>query len=129
MKSEYIEHKLANWGNWMRKRADNGLGYGQSPVARLMGVSARVEPGSVVPVDEVEASLTDSAIQSLPRQLRLFAQWWYVEQLPVRQCAHRAGCGTATVNVRLGEVRHGVDVWFKRRQELIEHARQMKVKN
>ena len=86
---KHIEQKLVNWGEWMRRREDNGLGFGNSPMARLMGASARVEAGSSVQVDEIEASKTDSAVQSLPRNLRQYADLWFVQQLPVREVAQQ----------------------------------------
>lgn len=125
---KHIEQKLVNWGEWMRRRQDNGLGFGNSPMARLMGASARVEAGSSVPVDEIEASKTDSAVQSLPRNLRQYADLWFVQQLPVREVARKGGCGTATVQVRIDQVVLGVARWFEARQQLIEQAKRMSEK-
>lgn len=122
---KHIEQKLLNWGEWMRRREDNGLGFGNSPMARLMGASARAEAGSMVPVDELEASKTDSAVQSLPRNLRQYANLWFVQQLPVREVARKGGCGTATVQVRIDQVVTGVARWFEARQQLIDQAKRM----
>lgn len=122
---KHIEQKLVNWGEWMRRREDSGLGFGNSPMARLLGASARAEPGSMVPVDEIEASKTDSAVQSLPRNLRQYADLWFVQQLPVREVARKAGCGTATVPVRIDQVMWGVARWFEARQQLLEQAKRM----
>ena len=119
---DYIEQRLVNWGNWMRKQDDAGLGYGQSPIASLMSVAARAEPGSAVPVNECDAALTDSAVRGLPRHLQTFAGLWYVRGLTIREVAKRMSCGTATVQVRMEEIRIGVKRWLDARDETIRSA-------
>ena len=114
----YIEQKLTNWGHWIRQREDNGLGYGNSPLANMMARVARSESGDNAPVIEVEAAQTDEAVRRLERHLQEFAMLWYAYNLPVRTVAQRMGCSTTTVPRRIEEVVLGVKTHLEQREEV-----------
>lgn len=116
MRQEFFDEKLKNWGEWMRKNESGGLGYGESPLANLMGRAQRAEYGAVVPVDEVEASRVDDAVRTMLPELQLIARCWYVELLSIRQSAKRVGCSTTTVPVRVDQVCFALEVWWVNRK-------------
>lgn len=116
MKSHFDE-KLKNWGDWMRRRDEGGTGWGNSVLAGMMAKTTRSEYTAVIPVDEIDASKTDSAVNSLLPELRKVALLWYVKGLSIRQMAREIGCSTTTVPVRVEQVRHGVAIWFREQEE------------
>jgi hypothetical protein len=119
----YIEEKLNNWGRWMCIKADGGLGCGNSPLARMGGASASAsaEAQCVIPIDEVDASKTDDAINSLPKRLRDVAQYWYAENMTNEQVRKAMGFGsTTTVRTARESLVFGVRKYF---DELAERKR------
>ena len=109
---EHFDSMLKNWGNWMRKRDAGALGYGKCPLVNLMGRASRTECGSVVPVDDIEASQIDDAVRAQPMELQRLAKAWYVDGLGTRDVAKRLGCSTTTVPKRLGELQLNVKLWW-----------------
>lgn len=123
MRANHFDQKLKNWGDWMRKGKEGGLGYASSsPLANLMGRAQRAEQGCIVPIDDVDASLVDDAVRSLPVELQRMAMAWYVEGLSVRQCAKKLSCSTTTVPVRVDALCHGVEVWWANRCNRLQCA-------
>lgn len=116
MKSHFDE-KLKNWGEWMKRDQLGGKGYGNSPLANLMGRAQRAEPGCIIPVDDVEASRVDDAVRSLPIELQRMAMAWYVENLSIRQAAKKLGCSTTTVPVRIEQVCKCVEIWWANKRD------------
>lgn len=64
---EFIEQKLARWGEWSTRRDSGSLGYGNSPLVAIMGSSsgASAEPFGT---DE-EMLQIDRAVVALPAEL------------------------------------------------------------
>lgn len=116
MKSHF-EEKLKNWGDWVRRDEAGGSGYGSSPLASLMAKAVRTDYGAVIPLDEIDASKTDQAVKSLMPELQKVARLWYVSDLSIRQMALQLGCSTTTVPVRVEQVRHGIQIWYRERDE------------
>jgi hypothetical protein len=121
VRQEFFDEKLKNWGEWMRRSESGGLGYGQSPLANLMGKAQRAEYGAVVPIDEVEASRVDDAISTMLPELQLIARCWYVDLLSIRQSAKRVGCSTTTVQVRVEQVCFALAIWWENRKRVAKN--------
>lgn len=115
MRANHFDEKLKNWGEWMRKGKEGGLGFRNSQLAGLMGRSERAEAGCIIPIDDVDASRIDDAVRSLPIELQRIAMAWYVEDLSIRQCAKKLSCSTTTVPVRVEALCRGVEVWWANR--------------
>ena len=47
MRANHFDEKLKNWGEWMRKGKEGGLGFRNSQLAGLMGRSERAEAGCI----------------------------------------------------------------------------------
>lgn len=111
----YIEQKLDNWGRWMCVKADGGLSYGESPLARLGSVAASASQDAhcIIPVDDVEASLTDDAVRSLSPRLQKVAKYWYANNMTNEQIRKAMGFGsTTTVRSARESVVFGVARYF-----------------
>lgn len=129
-KSEWIEKNqlgkidgmLKNWGDWMRQRGTGALGYGQSPLANLLGRSQRAEPGCIIPIDSIEASKIDDIVRSLPQDQQRLATAWYVDSLTIRACSIRLGMSTTTVPKRLNRLCVAVELNMLRQSATRIHA-------
>lgn len=118
--NSYIDERLKNWGVWLRVREDNGLGYGNSPLANMMRVAQSTQYGASIPIDETGAEVIDKAVRDLPRHLQVFARLWYMDQLPKAVIAKRLACSRNTVSLRIEEVKSMVLSWVQKRDFLLK---------
>ncbi len=98
---------LIEWGRFMEKRHDSGLGYPKISASFKDAVkgygSAPLVPDSVFMVDRTMAAmrLSDGAVYEA-------AFLWYVRACPVSICAARMRCSERTVRNRLAKARLAV---------------------
>lgn len=122
---KWVQQRLENWAAWSRTRDSGALGYpSQSAFARL-GPSAGVRT-SAVPVDSIDASLTDSAVQSMRfthSHLWLTLKHHYCDGMEIDRVARQLCVAPSTIKARLGAADARVAEWFKARQEAQEQAR------
>ena len=95
---------LLEWGRFVRKRTDNGLGYPKvSPSFKdaIKGHgSAPLVSDKVFLVDRVMARFRQD-----DRDVYLAAYWWYAKAVPQSIIAVRLKCTERTVRHRLAKVR------------------------
>lgn len=103
-----VKQRLNAWGQWVIQSGRGSLGWGNSPLASMMMRAARTEPGSRVPVLEIECSKTDDAIQSLPKELRRIAVMHWGHSWTIRTIARTERISTTTVQRRIEAVVDGV---------------------
>lgn len=98
---------LLEWGRFVRKRTDNGLGYPKvSPSFKdaIKGHgSAPLVSDKVFLVDRVMARFRQD-----DRDVYLAAYWWYAKSVPVSICAVRLKCTERTVRNRILKARLAV---------------------
>lgn len=116
---EWVQVRLDNWARWVAQRESGALGYPRQAVfARLAGKGARAE--AVIPVDSIDAALTDDAVGSLrwdKPHLYLALQCIYVQGLPVLDAAQRLGKAPSTIKAHLAQADHALAAWFRARAE------------
>lgn len=121
---EAMKLRLENWALWHERGESGGLGYPrQSAFSRLAGRAQRAE--AVVPVDEVEASITDQAIKALQftqPHLHRTAHVVYLDGLGVRHAALRLGKAESTVKAHLDQLDHYLQAWLIERAEQAKRA-------
>lgn len=116
---EWVKDRLENWARWSVQREAGALGYPrQSVFARLAGKGTRAE--SVIPIDNVDAALTDDAVTALRwdrPHLYLTLQCIYVQGLEIAETAQRLGRASSTIKAHLDQADQLLAVWFRERAE------------
>lgn len=116
---EWVELRLKNWALWAARGQDGGLGFKKTSVLveRVDNDRYREAP---LPIDEVDAALTDQGVQTLkqPRpQLFATLQMFYVRGKGVKESGRELGCAQSTISARLGEADRALALWFTEQQE------------
>lgn len=120
-----IQARLDAWGVWASR--GYGLSSGAShPLARLMdwksgrrvSLSGEGGFGAYVPVDEIECSLTDEAIATLPDVLRQAVRAWHTCQGgTLESVAFDLGVVRGTLHRRLCQADKRLSDWFMERRK------------
>jgi hypothetical protein len=122
---EWVDQRLKNWALWIERQAGGGLGfYSQSSFLNEVDSSRYRE--ARIPVDEVDAGVTNEAVKSLlPERKHLHdtLQGIYVQGLGVRETARRECCAESTIKARLEQADHVLAVWFTERKRAQEARR------
>lgn len=123
--NKYIRGKLENWARWSQQRELGGLGYPkQSAFARMGAAAGRTE--AVVPLDNLDASETQDAVESLrftQSGLHLVLVLTYAKGLPRQRVARLMTCDESTVKANLLRAECALARWFEDR----EAVRKMKL--
>lgn len=123
---DWVKVRLDNWARWSRDGDSSGLGYPrQSPFFRLGPSSGNM--GASVPVDSLDASLTDSAVQSLRfthPHIYLTLKHHYVEAFEIKRVALMLCRGESTIKSHLEKADHLIAAWFRAREEQQVRARE-----
>lgn len=115
---EWVKQRLENWARWSQQSESGALGYPrQSTFARLAPSGGRNE-GSV-PIADLEASETDSAVKSLQlTQSHLYqaVTLTYAKGLPRHLVAKRMCRAESTISKNLEDADHAIKRWLDDRQ-------------
>ena len=118
---EWVKHRLENWANWKERESRGGLGFAsQSSFLREASSSDRYRE-SVIPVDEIDASLTNTAVESLkPGRSHLYEtlQFIYIKGLGIKETARRMARAESTIKANLDQADHALSQWFGERKQL-----------
>lgn len=117
---KWVQQRLENWAAWSRTRDSGALGYpSASPFARMApGSGVRT---SAVPVDSLDASLTDQAVQSMRfthAHLWLTLKAHYVEGFEIYRVAIKLSVSDRTIKARLEAADMRIAEWFRAREEV-----------
>lgn len=122
---EWVRDRLENWARWHAQRSVGALGYPKaSAFARLAGKGRRAE--AVIPIDNVDASLTDDAVQALRwtrPHLYLTLTHIYVHGWDVKRTAVALCRAESTVQGHLGQADDALAAWFRERARRAAEAR------
>lgn len=125
-KIEWVELRLRNWARWKASGGSGGLGYASGSLNdRVDGDRYRE---SVIPTDEVDASVTDQAVQSLQltrSHLHLTLVCVYIKDMPRADAARRMQCSLDAVYARRDEAHRALAQWFDERGRRQAAARQL----
>jgi len=119
---KWVQQRLENWAAWSRTKDSGGLGYpSQSPFVRLGPSSG--QRTSVVPVDGLDAALTERAVQSMRHThepLWLTLKLHYIEGYEIYRVAKQLCVAESTIKARLGAADARVAAWFEARAEVAD---------
>lgn len=110
---EWVEFRLQNWARWQLCRGGGALGYAQVQLASGANAGRDGYVTAVIPISDVEASETDTAIGRLnPPGLALTVREVYAGIGGLRDKARRLCCSEATVHARIGQAHKQLATMF-----------------
>lgn len=118
-RTEWVKLRLDNWALWKDRESRGGLGFA-TQAAFLKEVSSDRYRESIVPCDEVDASVTDQAVESLRMSrpaLYQVLQLYYIKGCGVQGVMRAVGCARATVHANLDQADRAIARWFSDRDE------------
>lgn len=116
---DWVKNKLENWALWAARERGGGLGFATQSVI-LRGDLVDESRQARIPVDEVEASVTDQAVSSLAaahraQQDTLVA--YYIDGRSAVGIAQIFSISESTVHSRLASADRLLAAWFSARSE------------
>lgn len=115
---EWVDSRLRNWERWRCQLAGNGLGFASQ--ASFLNDMPGAEREARIPIDEVEASITDEAVESLklPRP-RLYEVLYcvYPFGLGPAGSAKKLDCSVRNVHALLEVADRQLATWFTARSD------------
>ena len=116
---EWVKIRLQNWALWKDRESRGGLGYAtQSSFLKEAHQAGFRE--SVIPVDDVDAAITNTAVESLRAgRSHLYAtlQAYYIKGWGEKESARRLAVAESTIRARLDEADRALSAWFGERHE------------
>ena len=118
---EWVKHRLENWALWKERESKGGLGFASQSSFLNEAVADRYRE-SKIPVDEVDASLTNVAVESLRSgelELYITLQLKYVHRpaLGPNDIARMRGVSVRSIAERVDRADHVIRQWFAARDE------------
>lgn len=123
---EWVEHRLQNWARWQLCRGGGVLGYAQVQLASGVNAGRDGYVTAAIPISDVEASETDTAIGRLnPPGLALTVREVYAGAGGLRDKAQRLCCSEATVHARVDQAHKQLAAFFldAEQRRKVERAR------
>jgi hypothetical protein len=121
---EWIKLRLNNWALWKVRGDSGGLGWSSQSAFLNQTPSGRRE--SHIPCDDVDAALTDEAVESLKAgrpQLYETLQCLYAQGLGIRETCRLTGRGESAIKAHLDQADHALREWFNDRDERLVRNR------
>ncbi|MFC5524029.1 antiterminator Q family protein [Polaromonas jejuensis] len=117
---EWVKQRLDNWALWKDREQCGGLGfYSQSAFVNEAATTDRYRE-SIIPVDDVDASVTNEAVEALkPARSHLYQtlQHIYVKGVGIKEAARRLGRAESTVKAQLEQADQALSLWFVERAD------------
>ena len=115
---EWVKARLENWALWKVRGEGGGLGW--SSQSAFLNEPSGGYRQSVVPVDEVEASVTDQAVESLKDarpSLYQVPQLVHAHAIAVKATARALGCSESNIKALLDAADRVLGLWFNERAD------------
>lgn len=116
---EWVARRLDNWTLWKERQGGGGLGFATCSIF-ANGPAARGQAEAVVPVDEIDASITDDAVESLrisAGHLYKTLQLYYLRNLGIKGTAAAMQRAESTIHANLGAADLKIATWFEERRQ------------
>ena len=115
---ECVKHRLDNWALWKARNEGGGLGF-SSTTSFLHEVDSSRYREARIPVDEVDAGVTDQAVESLrPDRSHLYETLLliYLRDSGIKGAARETGRAESTIKAHLDQADQVLAQWFTERQ-------------
>jgi len=116
---EWVQQRLDNWALWATKRDAGGLGFAPSSIFANGPAARGGSNEAVVPVDELDAAVTNDAVESLKlghghlyQTLRLY----YLKGQGIKQTARTMRRAESTIHAQLAQADQRLALWFQERR-------------
>lgn len=122
---DWVKYRLENWALWKERESKGGLGYAKHS-SFLNEVHSDRYRESIIPIDDVDASLTNTAVESLRQgqtHLYMTLQHIYINDLGIRKTAQVMCKVESTIKGYLDQADHALSQWFKARAEQAQRQR------
>lgn len=116
---DWVRQRLEAWSRWSRARESAALGY-PTKVAFLRVGSSGTASGSAVPMGDIEASLTDDAVNAMRfthPHLWLTLKCHYVDGHEIKRVAQRLCKAESTIKSHLEQADHRIAQWLTEKRE------------
>ncbi len=123
---EWVKQRLENWALWKVRERSGGLGFA-SRSSFLREVDSSRYREAIVPVDEVDAALTEQAVEALKLghgHLHKTLHCIYVDGIGIKGTARVMARAESTIKAQLDQADHLLKRWFDTRAEQQARARQ-----
>ena len=122
---DWVKYRLDNWALWKDRESRGGLGFATQS-AFLNDAPDDNARESKIPVDEVDASVTDQAVESLkvPRPaIYQTLQLYYIKGIGVQGIMRDVGLSRSSVHSNLDQADRAIAVWFSHRADKQREAK------
>jgi hypothetical protein len=122
---EWVKQRLDNWALWHERMTGGGLGFA-SQSSFLKDVDSSRYREAWVPVDEVEAGVTDQGLASMKAvHEHLFdtVSAIYLADTGIKGAARRRLCSESTIHSHLSQADAYLARWFTERKRVQEEVR------
>jgi hypothetical protein len=114
---EWVKQRLDNWALWKDREVAGCLGY-PNQVAFMNTSSSGGYREAIIPVDNIDASLTDEAVRSLqvdrPHLHATIVQIYLLDS-GIKGAARVLGKAESTIKAQLDQADHALSQWFGER--------------
>lgn len=124
---DWIKHRLENWALWKERESRGGLGYATQSVLLTERVDHSREIDINSTIDDNDATLTNSAVESLrPARKQLYDRLYliYIDGVGIREAARDQACAESTIKASLDQADHALSAWFANHAEIKKAAQQ-----
>lgn len=122
---EWVKQRLDNWARWKDRQQSHGLGFYTQSAFLRMAVDGGGFRDASIPVDDVEASKTDRAVQSLRvpfPHLHRTLELIYLEDTGVPECARQLCRAVSTVHANLALADLQIATYLRQQAEEAEQV-------
>lgn len=123
---EWVKQRLENWALWKARESGGGLGF-SSTTSFLHEVDSSRYREAKIPIDEVDASVTDQGVELLKLgngHLYETLHLVYIAGVGIRATAARMCRAESTIKSHLDQADHRLASWFLERKRQQQEARQ-----
>lgn len=114
---DWVHARLENWAIWVERTRSGGLGYATQSSFLTDPADRQLE--ARLPIDEVEASITDEGVCALlasHSHLHRTIELMYLVGSGIKESARAMSCAESTVHARLGQGDQVLATWFADRK-------------
>lgn len=117
---EWVKQRLENWALWHERQRRGGLGFASQSAFLREVVDCSRHEGPQIPVDEVDASVTHEAVESLKLgkgHLHKTLQLIYLRGIGIKAAAEQMHRAESTIKAQLEQADAALAAWFSMRAE------------
>jgi hypothetical protein len=123
---EWVKQRLENWALWKARERGGGLGYAAQSSFLIERVDNDRYRESKIPIDEVDAGVTDQAVTALRAalpDLHRTLDGIYVRDWGTQGAMARLGKDRSTIYAQLDQADRWLQAWFIERSARQQAAR------